>query len=246
MIDEYLGHASELRKHPQDTRFGPIYPAPFGCGVSGGVSARQPSFSVKTLTNRGQSSALLLFDLAVPKQATPDGATPDPAVTGKDAGGFRLPLWAKPAPLGYGPAADAAHFVSAPLLAAGCIAVIGVIGAATASFRWPGPAMLALTLGAISLIGSIQYGFHARALLYPAKDLEDWRGPDDLADRTETLREHQHDHFRQWKIKINRVVTAYNLGITLLAAGIALCLAPPATAKGTDAITRWIAAAEPP
>jgi len=39
----------------------------------------------------------------VPKQATPDGATPDPAVTGKDAGGFRLPLWVKSAPLGYGP-----------------------------------------------------------------------------------------------------------------------------------------------
>ena len=31
MIDECLGHAFELRKHPQDARFGPVWPAPFGC-----------------------------------------------------------------------------------------------------------------------------------------------------------------------------------------------------------------------
>jgi hypothetical protein len=32
MIDEGLGHASELCKHPQAARFGPVLPAPFGCG----------------------------------------------------------------------------------------------------------------------------------------------------------------------------------------------------------------------
>jgi hypothetical protein len=30
MIDECLAHASELRKHPQDARFGLVWPAPFG------------------------------------------------------------------------------------------------------------------------------------------------------------------------------------------------------------------------
>jgi len=32
MIDECLGYASELRKRPQDARFGLVWPAPFGCG----------------------------------------------------------------------------------------------------------------------------------------------------------------------------------------------------------------------
>ena len=32
MTDECLGHASELRKHPQGAWFGLVWPAPFGCG----------------------------------------------------------------------------------------------------------------------------------------------------------------------------------------------------------------------
>jgi hypothetical protein len=32
MIDERLGHASELHKRLQNARFGPVWLAPFGCG----------------------------------------------------------------------------------------------------------------------------------------------------------------------------------------------------------------------
>ncbi|MFD2357647.1 hypothetical protein ACFSTC_62790 [Nonomuraea ferruginea] len=41
---------------------------------------------------------------------------------------FKPPRWSKPAPLGYGHAADAAHFVAAPLLVAAGVAMIGVVG----------------------------------------------------------------------------------------------------------------------
>ena len=54
MIDECLRHAPELRKHPQDARFGLVWSAPFWVKASGGVSARQPRFSAKILTNPGQ------------------------------------------------------------------------------------------------------------------------------------------------------------------------------------------------
>lgn len=54
MIDECLIHASELRKHPQDARFGSVWPRTLWVRASGGVSAGQLCFSVKILTNRGQ------------------------------------------------------------------------------------------------------------------------------------------------------------------------------------------------
>ena len=156
---------------------------------------------------------------------------------------FRPPMWAKPAPLGYGQAADAAHFVAAPLLASAGVAMITVIGTSGSSFRWPGLALPVLALAAIALVGSVQYGFHARALLYSAADLEAWWGPQDLADRGQELRERQREHFEQWKVKINRAVTVYNLGTGLLGAGVALCLAPPQTDSGAEAVFRWLACA---
>jgi hypothetical protein len=156
---------------------------------------------------------------------------------------FRPPQWAKPAPLGYGQAADAAHFVAAPLLASASVALIGVIGADGDKFRWPGPALLALALAGMALIGSIQYGFHARALLYSVGDLEEWWGAEDLGTRKEVLQKRQRDDFQRWKVTIDRAVATYNLGITLLGAGVALCLAPPARALATQAVFRWVACA---
>ena len=156
---------------------------------------------------------------------------------------FRPPRWAKPAPLGYGQAADAAHFVAAPLLASASVAMITVIGTSDQSFRWPGLALLVLALAAMALVGSVQYGFHARARLYSVADLEAWWGPEDLSDHGPELRERQREHFEQWKVKINRAVTAYNLGTGLLAAGVALCLAPAEGGRGAQAVFRWLACA---
>jgi hypothetical protein len=156
---------------------------------------------------------------------------------------FRPPRWAKPAPLGYGQAADAAHFVAAPLLASVSVAMIAVIGTSGSGFRWPGLALLALALAAMALVGSVQYGFHARALLYSAADLEAWWGSEDLVEHRKDVQDRQRDHFQQWKVKINRAVTAYNFGTGLLGAGVALCLAPPQGATGAEAACRWLACA---
>lgn len=158
-------------------------------------------------------------------------------------GGFRLPQWAKPAPLGYGQASDAAHFVAAPLLTSAAVALIGVIGADGDKFRWPGPALLALAMAAMALVGSVQYGFHARALLYSAADVAAWWGQEDLTGRRAELRQRQHEHFGQWQIKIGRAVLAYNLGTALLGAGVAACLAPPTSTTGPAALCRWLACA---
>ncbi len=151
------------------------------------------------------------------------------------------PKWKQPAPLGYGQAADAAHFVAAPLLASAAIALIGVIAAGGNDFRWPGLAMLALASASLLLVASIQYGFHARGLLYSAEELKDWWGPEDFEDRKEWLQEIQQKHFGQWRNKINKAVTSYNFGIALLGVGVTLCLAPPADLNAANAVPRWLA-----
>ncbi|MEV4835744.1 hypothetical protein AB0K05_14535 [Nonomuraea sp. NPDC049486] len=156
---------------------------------------------------------------------------------------FKPPRWSKPAPLGYGHAADAAHFVAAPLLVAAGVAMIGVVGADREQFRWPGMTLLFLSIAMIVLVGSIQYGFQARALLYSAGDLEDWWGAADLERHEETLRSRQREEFRQWKIKIGKAVLLYNVGVAMLGAGLSLCVAPPADAGAGEAIPRWIACA---
>jgi hypothetical protein len=53
MIDKCFHHSPELRKQPLDARFD-RFDRTFWMRASGGVSARQPSFSSKILTNRGQ------------------------------------------------------------------------------------------------------------------------------------------------------------------------------------------------
>lgn len=159
----------------------------------------------------------------------------------EDSPGFRPPQWAKPAPPGYGAAADAAHFVAAPLLAAGAIALLGVVAADADKFRTPSVALLMLTLAAVSLIASVQIGFHARALLYSAADVAAWWGEDDLAQRQDRLRRRQREDLELWRGKIFRAVMTYNVGVTLLATGVAFCLAPPATSETGSAVVRWIA-----
>ncbi|WP_187645482.1 hypothetical protein [Streptomyces sp. TRM49041] len=49
-----------------------------------------------------------------------------------------------------------------------------------------------MSLAVLALVGSVQYGFHARALLYSVGDLESWWGRPDLDSREESLRQRQH------------------------------------------------------
>lgn len=156
---------------------------------------------------------------------------------------FIPPDWAKPALLGYGHAADAAHFVAAPLLAAASVTLIGVVGADSDKFRLASITLLVLSMAAVVLVGSVQYGFHARALLYSAADVETWWGRDDLQRWEELLRARQRRHYERWKRKIGRAVTTYNIGVTLLGTGVALCLVPAASASSMSVTARWAACA---
>ncbi|MEV6781942.1 hypothetical protein [Streptomyces sp. NPDC051098] len=153
------------------------------------------------------------------------------------------PDWAKPTPLGYGIASEAAHFVAAPLLAGACIATIGVLGADGDKFRWPGPAMLLLTLAFVALIASVQYGFHARGHFYSPTDVDTWYPPGRSRPAESTLRQHQQRDFQQWRRLSRRGSTAYNVGIVLLGAAATLVLAPPEEASLGHTVCRWTAAA---
>lgn len=153
------------------------------------------------------------------------------------------PRWEKPAPLGYAASADAAHFVAAPLLAAGALALLGVVAADHDKFRLPEAAMLVLTLALIALVASIQFGFQARQWLYSAADVTAWWGEQDLPEREEKLRRDQQADFERWRRHNHRAVTTYNGGVTLLATGVAMCLAPPVNASAAGSVTRWLACA---
>ena len=132
--------------------------------------------------------------------------------------------------------------MAAPLLAGAAVATAGVLGADGAQFRWPGPAMLCLTLAAIALIGSIQLAFRARGYLYSPAELRDWwdgvGAPSD-----EVLQQEQRRDFERWRLWVNRAALIYNLGVVLLGCGVAGVLAPPAEASEAHAGTRWLAAA---
>ncbi|MFF7892251.1 hypothetical protein ACFZDI_10045 [Streptomyces sp. NPDC007907] len=149
--------------------------------------------------------------------------------------------WAKPTPLGYGSASEAAHFVAAPLLAGACIATVGVLGSDGDKFRWPGPAMLLLTLAFVVLIASVQYGFHARRHFYSPADIDDWYPPGARRPTEETLRSAQRRDLAEWRRMSRRGSTAYNMGIVLLGTGVTLVLAPPETASLEHATCRWAA-----
>jgi hypothetical protein len=150
--------------------------------------------------------------------------------------------WAKPTPLGYGSASEAAQFVAAPLLAGACIAMVGVLGADGDKFRWPGPAMLLLTLAFVVLIASVQYGFHARRHFYSPADIDLWYPPGARRPTEESLRSAQRHDLREWRRMSRRGSTAYNVGIVLLGAGVTLVLAPPEAASLGHAVCRWTAA----
>lgn len=156
---------------------------------------------------------------------------------------FQRPAWRKPAPLGYGSALDSMSNVAAPLLAGFSITAIAAVAADSDKFRWPGAALLSLTLATILLVTSLQFGFHARGYLYSGEDLRAWWTAEELERRSDELQETQHNHFARWEQWGARARMAYNSGIIVLATGIALLLAPPDSTGHTEAVLRWIAAA---
>ncbi|WP_351234439.1 hypothetical protein [Streptomyces sp. NPDC002133] len=59
--------------------------------------------------------------------------------------------------LSYGRSIESVTSVAAPLLAAGAVAVLGVVAADDDKFRWPGPSILLLAMAAIALVACVQF-----------------------------------------------------------------------------------------
>jgi hypothetical protein len=155
------------------------------------------------------------------------------------------PSWRKPAPLGYGPALDAATNIAAPLLAGFSITAIAAVAASSDRFRWPGPVLLSLTVAAVLLVASVQFGFHARQHLYSPADVAAWWTAEDLAHpgRADRLQREQHADYETWQRWSTKARLAYNAGIVILAVGVALALVPSHSIDRFEAAFRWTAAA---
>ncbi|WP_189718450.1 hypothetical protein [Streptomyces phaeofaciens] len=149
--------------------------------------------------------------------------------------------WRGLAPGGTRAAAEATQFIAAPLLAGAAIATIGVVaGADGAQFRWPGPAMLALTVAAISLVTGIQLALRARHYLYSKAEVEEWHGP--LVPSVEQLHAREQAlHLMAWRNWYVRSYLAYNVGVALLGVGVLALLAPAEHASVAHSVCRWIA-----
>ncbi|MFF7949893.1 hypothetical protein [Streptomyces griseorubiginosus] len=143
---------------------------------------------------------------------------------------------AHPAPLGLVRATETALFIASPLLAAGSLSLIGVVCADAGHFRFAGPALVLIVAAVISLLLSIQLGYHARQWIYSYEELRSWTGQQ--APSLAQLK-NQATHFQKGKAKLERAGMAYDVGTVLLGFGIALVLVP----RGHNDLAwcRWIA-----
>lgn len=150
--------------------------------------------------------------------------------------------WDKPHPLGYAHSLDAVGTVAAPLLAGFSLASAVLIADDQTIFRWPGRAIIALTVAAIFMIATVQAGFRARQFLWSFKDAEDW-WPEMKEDRhiEEQLRNQQHRDLDKWRFWVRVVRRTYHAGILALLSGLALALPPP-SGDGEQETLRWAAA----
>lgn len=148
--------------------------------------------------------------------------------------------WAIPRKIGYVSAVQYAHFVAAPLLAAASISLAGIMAADADKFRWPGPAILMMTVCTVLLISCIQCSFNGASHLLSPADLDAWYG--DMQRPPEAmLMQMQQQSMRRWRRSAVKAVHLYNLGVTILGLGATVALAPPDNSSLEHAICRWSA-----
>ena len=179
--------------------------------------------------------------------STVEGAHPAPT----DPAPTPAPTWTGPGDFGQPAAYDAKTGVAAPLLAGFSLTLLGVVGQAPTSFRWPGAALTALVGVCAVLVACVQCGFRGRALLYSKSDVEAWGR---LVPAMSTAEEDQlratiqSADMRQWRRWHRLTQVTYNAGIMLLFFALALVLAPPRSYGGgvpvpaADAAWRWAGA----
>lgn len=149
--------------------------------------------------------------------------------------------WRKPAPLGYATAIDSVGGVAAPLLAGFSLASVIVISEDARNFRWPGAAILGLTIAAVALVGTVQCAFNARQYIWSAADVRAW-SPDlkDNSDLEKRLRVEQDWAFGRWQAWTEWTRRTYALGILALLTALAFAL-PPDHNAGIQGGLRWTA-----
>jgi hypothetical protein len=129
---------------------------------------------------------------------------------------------------------DSVGSATLPLLAGFSTASVIIVSDDAANFRWPGAAILALTIAAVVLIAAVQCAYHARIYL------SDKSGREDAGSQDE--RSQQQDGDYQLGLTWTRwTQRAYHYGIVALLAGLALAVAPhhPTGIQGT---LQWFAA----
>ncbi|MFI9240967.1 hypothetical protein [Streptomyces sp. NPDC053079] len=128
--------------------------------------------------------------------------------------------------------------IAAPLLAAGAVAMLGVVAADSDEFRWPGPALLFLALSVISLVACVQWGFRARPFLYSMSEVEEWhRGVELTKVERNRLSQQRVDDLVRWRRGTGLAAFCYTSGLVTLGIGMALVLAPPVGDEFAD--WRW-------
>ena len=154
--------------------------------------------------------------------STAGGGAPGPTETAT--------TWVGPGDFGQPAAYDAKTGVAAPLLAGFSLALLGVVGQAPASFRWPGAALTALVGVCAVLVACVQCGFRGRAVLYSKSDVEAW-GPlvagMSRSDEEGLRARIQAGDMVRWRRWHRLTQVTYNAGIMLLFFALGLVLAPP-------------------
>lgn len=176
-------------------------------------------------------------------------AAPEP-VESSDSG-----RWSKPNPLGYGAAMDSLGTVACPLLAGFAFASVIVISDDFRNFRWPGTAILALSIAAISFFGALEASFNSKRYIWSPEDVSKWwpeivvepesAGPEerrvDGSYTAERLRGEQRTAFRRWRRWAAWSRRMYNCGVLALLVGLSFAIAPPPGAHAGAAL-RWVSA----
>lgn len=150
------------------------------------------------------------------------------------------PGWYRPTPIGLTAARQSMASGSAALLAGFSAISIGVIAQAPDKIRYPGWALLTLTLAAIALVACVQCGFNARARMYSHAEITEWIPHTFTADEADSLQNAQIENARTARKWEWAAEWTYHIGIVFLAAGIGLVLIP--MGRSGENIPRWVAA----
>jgi hypothetical protein len=138
--------------------------------------------------------------------------------------------YGRPYPYGQLSANAGMGGVAAPLLAGFAIGLLGLVLQVEAALRWPDLALLLLAVAVLLLLAAVQLGFRAAQYAVTPTQAAEWH--DDFATSAERrarvsaeLREGR-EAYRSW---IGRAATAYDAGIAVLFAGLAVALVPAAS-----------------